>query len=64
MGETDRVELAETWDDMENAAQRVLTALPAQMTEAAERLDRERQRMRKLVQKILLQSGNKERSHG
>lgn len=43
------VKLHETWDEMDNAAQRILTALPYQMTEAAERLDTARLLMRKAI---------------
>lgn len=36
------LKLYEAWDEVDRAAQRVLTALPSQMTEAAERLDQSR----------------------
>lgn len=39
-------ELLSVFDDLDNAAQRMLVALPDQMTEAAHNLDMARQRMR------------------
>lgn len=38
--------LLRLWDDVDSAAQRVLTALPHQMTEAAARLDEQRRLFR------------------
>lgn len=46
--------LLEAWDEMDNAAQRVLTALPGQMTEAAARLDAARLAMRTVIQRTAL----------
>ncbi len=48
---SDVIELLEAFDDLDSAAQRVLTALPSQMTHAAERLELERVRMRVALQK-------------
>lgn len=39
------------WNDMDNAAQRVLTAQPFQMTEAADRLNKARLALREAIQK-------------
>jgi len=38
-----------TWDDLHAAIQRILTAQPYQMTEAAERLDNAHGRMREAI---------------
>ncbi len=47
--ETKLMALHEAWNEMDNAAQRIATALPFQMTEAAERLDKARLAMRKAI---------------
>ena len=47
---TDTDELMKAWDKMDRAAQRMLTAQPYQMTEAAERLDVARREMSTAVQ--------------
>lgn len=43
-------ELLTVFDDLDNAAQRMLVALPDQMTEAAHNLDEARLRMRIAIQ--------------
>jgi hypothetical protein len=47
-------EICKAWDDLDQAAQRIVTALPFQMTEASERLDEARKRMRQAIQTNLL----------
>lgn len=46
--------LLHAWDEMDNAAARVSTSLPAQMTEAAARLERVRLETRAVVQRVAL----------
>ncbi len=41
--------LLEAWDEMDRAANRMITALPFQMTEAAERLEAARKAMREAI---------------
>lgn len=53
MIEADIMLLAAAWDRMDNAAQRVTTSLPFQITEAVATLDHERLAMRAVVQSIL-----------
>ena len=40
----------DAWNDLDGAINRILTALPGQMTSASERLDAERLTFRKLLQ--------------
>lgn len=47
-------ELMVAWDEMDNATQRMLTALPSQMTEAAARLEAMQRAMRTALQKVAL----------
>ncbi len=46
-------ELMTAWDNMDNAAQRMLTSLPHQISESAARLDAARLEMRGAVQKMM-----------
>lgn len=46
--------LLEAWDRVDRAAQGVSTALPAQMTEAADRLERERLAFRAALHRFAL----------
>lgn len=48
MSETD--EIMDAWDDLDIACNRIITALPFQMTEAAAALEVARRRMRAAVQ--------------
>jgi hypothetical protein len=54
MSDDDRTLLMEAWDRLDNAAQRMLVALPDAMTSAASRLDHERLNMRSVVQSVLV----------
>lgn len=47
-------QLLAAWDGMDNATQRMLVALPEQMTAAAARLDAARLAMRKAVNDVAL----------
>lgn len=60
MNETDAVsakdenpiyEILDLWDDLDGAIDRVITALPGQMTDASTRLEAERLRFRERLQK-------------
>lgn len=53
MGDDDLVALMTAWDECDNAAQRVLTSLPSQMTFAAAALDSARQNMRSKLQNVV-----------
>lgn len=46
------VDLMTAWDNMDKAAQRMLTSLPHQITEAAERLEASRLATRNAVQQM------------
>jgi hypothetical protein len=46
------------WDNMDSAAQRVLVAMPSQMTAAAEGLDIARRAMRDALNRALIQSAS------
>jgi hypothetical protein len=46
--------LLRSWDDVDNAAQRVATSLPSQMTEAADRLERARIAHRDILQRAVM----------
>ena len=48
-------ELLRAWVEMDNAAQQVSTALPRQMSEAVDRMDRARIATRDVVQRISMQ---------
>ena len=54
MTDEQKIKLMEAWDEMDNAAQRILTAQPFQMTEASSRLDAARQSMRTAVHAAFL----------
>lgn len=45
----DYTKLLQAWDEMDRAANRMITALPFQMTDAAERLDAARKEMREAI---------------
>lgn len=47
-------DLVTAWDNMDRAAQRVLTSLPSQIGEAAAELDRVRLETRAVVQRVSL----------
>lgn len=46
--------ICRAWDNLNIAAQRVITALPFQMTEAAENLDEARKRMAEAINRDLI----------
>ncbi len=48
------VAICKAWDELDRAAQGVITALPFQMTEASERLDKARLKMREIINSELI----------
>jgi hypothetical protein len=52
-------ELLNGWDGVSGAIDRIVTALPAQMTAASEDLERERRSFRDLIQRIATRSFRK-----
>ena len=46
------IELMNSWDAMNNAAQRILVSQPGSMTEAASRLDTARMEMQTVINKF------------
>lgn len=57
------IALLTAWDDMDNAAQRILTAQPFHMTSASEGLDKCRLEMRKAIQDFAYRLPRKETSN-
>lgn len=54
MADTDKsLQLIEAWDRVDGAINRILTALPQQMTNAAETLEAERKGMREAIRTIM-----------
>lgn len=53
MNEEALIKLMRAWDDMDNAAANILTALPHQMTERAAALNEQRLKMRDLVRGMM-----------